>query len=308
MADKCFSKNEQIYCKDDFDRLYGTRCFGCNTLITATDLVRRINDQVFHNTCLTCSRCQRQINTGEQLFRTEENQFVCKDDYDETKKSSFSESSPVSDESEDKTTTSNGSDDEDGANCKRRGPRTTIKAKQLETLKQAFAATPKPSRHMREKLAQETGLNMRVIQVWFQNRRSKERRMKQLSVLGGRRTTGRGNKHEARQERDRLDVSSPESIPTSYQLFHQVTPNHMVHSPIEDFNGNRLTFQLGMMNRSYLDQSMIKGDFPAMDMSHSGSFSFVESLSHEANGALSQYNAGQTLLTTAQMAPGADVW
>lgn len=49
--------------------------------------------------------------------------------------------------------------------AKRRGPRTTIKAKQLETLKSAFAATPKPTRHIREQLAQETGLNMRVIQV-----------------------------------------------------------------------------------------------------------------------------------------------
>jgi len=50
---------------------------------------------------------------------------------------------------------------------KRRGPRTTIKAKQLETLRSAFIATPKPTRHIREQLAQETGLNMRVIQVRF---------------------------------------------------------------------------------------------------------------------------------------------
>ena len=53
---------------------------------------------------------------------------------------------------------------------KRRGPRTTIKAKQLETLKAAFAATPKPTRHIREQLAQETGLNMRVIQVGISTR------------------------------------------------------------------------------------------------------------------------------------------
>ncbi len=52
-----------------------------------------------------------------------------------------------------------------GVGAKRRGPRTTIKAKQLEILKSAFAATPKPTRHIREQLAQETGLNMRVIQV-----------------------------------------------------------------------------------------------------------------------------------------------
>lgn len=48
------------------------------------------------------------------------------------------------------------SDDDDDAN-KRRGPRTTIKAKQLELLKAAFIATPKPSRHIREKLAADTG-------------------------------------------------------------------------------------------------------------------------------------------------------
>lgn len=51
------------------------------------------------------------------------------------------------------------------AGSKRRGPRTTIKAKQLEILKASFNATPKPTRHIREQLAQETGLNMRVIQV-----------------------------------------------------------------------------------------------------------------------------------------------
>lgn len=60
--------------------------------------------------------------------------------------------------------------DEQSAVGKRRGPRTTIKAKQLETLKAAFAATPKPTRHIREQLSRETGLSMRVIQVRFTRR------------------------------------------------------------------------------------------------------------------------------------------
>merc|ERR1712088_825603 len=72
-----------------------------------------------------------------------------------------------------------------GGGTKRRGPRTTIKAKQLEILKLAFDQTPKPTRHIRETLAKDTGLPMRVIQVWFQNKRSKERRMKQLAGRGG---------------------------------------------------------------------------------------------------------------------------
>ncbi|KAL1403175.1 hypothetical protein pipiens_005775 [Culex pipiens pipiens] len=73
---------------------------------------------------------------------------------------------------------------DDGGGSKRRGPRTTIKAKQLEVLKTAFSQTPKPTRHIREQLAKETGLPMRVIQVWFQNKRSKERRLKQLTSMG----------------------------------------------------------------------------------------------------------------------------
>ncbi|CAG5127679.1 unnamed protein product, partial [Candidula unifasciata] len=95
--------------------------------------------------------------------------------------------------------------------AKRRGPRTTIKAKQLETLKAAFATTPKPTRHIREQLAQETGLNMRVIQVWFQNRRSKERRMKQLSALGARRHFFR-NPRRMRILRPGEELDSPDII------------------------------------------------------------------------------------------------
>lgn len=49
-------------------------------------------------------------------------------------------------------------------------PRTTITAKQLETLKTAYNNSPKPARHVREQLSSDTGLDMRVVQVWFQNR------------------------------------------------------------------------------------------------------------------------------------------
>ena len=45
-------------------------------------------------------------------------------------------------------------------------PRTTITQKQLEILKQAYNTSPKPARHVRETLAAETGLDMRVVQVW----------------------------------------------------------------------------------------------------------------------------------------------
>ena len=56
-------------------------------------------------------------------------------------------------------------------------PRTTITAKQLEVLRQNYVVGSKPSRHTREQIATETGLDMRVVQVWFQNRRAKDKRM-----------------------------------------------------------------------------------------------------------------------------------
>ena len=55
-------------------------------------------------------------------------------------------------------------------------PRTTISAKQLEVLRKSYNQTPKPSRHTREQISAETGLDMRVVQVWFQNRRAKDKR------------------------------------------------------------------------------------------------------------------------------------
>ena len=57
-------------------------------------------------------------------------------------------------------------------------PRTTITQKQLDVLKSAYNSSSKPSRPLREQLSQQTGLDMRVVQVWFQNRRAKEKRTK----------------------------------------------------------------------------------------------------------------------------------
>lgn len=65
----------------------------------------------------------------------------------------------------------------DGVDGNKR-PRTTITARQMEVLKEAYKNSPKPARHVREQLAQDTGLDMRVVQVWFQNRRAKEKRLK----------------------------------------------------------------------------------------------------------------------------------
>ncbi|KGL77250.1 LIM/homeobox protein Lhx5, partial [Tinamus guttatus] len=169
-------------------RRFGTKCAGCSQGISPSDLVRKARNKVFHLNCFTCMVCNKQLSTGEELYIIDENKFVCKEDYlnsPSLKEGSLNSVSSCTDRSlspdlqdpmqddtketdnstsSDKETTNN-ENEEQNSGTKRRGPRTTIKAKQLETLKAAFAATPKPTRHIREQLAQETGLNMRVIQL-----------------------------------------------------------------------------------------------------------------------------------------------
>lgn len=148
LTDKCYSRGGRVYCKDDFSREFGTRCAGCNQPIPPTQVVRRAQENVYHLQCFACFICSRQLSTGDEFYLMDDKKLVCKADYEAARA-------------------------RDG-NQKR--PRTTISAKQLEVLRKGYTQTPKPSRHTREQISAETGLDMRVVQVWFQNRRAKDKR------------------------------------------------------------------------------------------------------------------------------------
>uniref|UniRef100_A0A8C2EVU3 LIM homeobox 4 n=1 Tax=Cyprinus carpio TaxID=7962 RepID=A0A8C2EVU3_CYPCA len=153
LADKCFSRAGNVYCKEDFFKRFGTKCASCQQGIPPTQVVRKAQDFVYHLHCFACVMCSRQLATGDEFYLMEDGRLVCKEDYETAKQND---------------------DSETGA----KRPRTTITAKQLETLKSAYKNSPKPARHVREQLSSETGLDMRVVQVWFQNRRAKEKRLK----------------------------------------------------------------------------------------------------------------------------------
>ncbi|CBY30470.1 unnamed protein product [Oikopleura dioica] len=63
---------------------------------------------------------------------------------------------------------------DDDHNGKPKRPRTILTTEQRKKFKAYFdSGGEKPSRKIREKLAAETGLTARVVQVWFQNQRAK---------------------------------------------------------------------------------------------------------------------------------------
>lgn len=134
-------------------RRYGTKCSSCDLGIPPTQVVRRVHGNVYHMQCFACIMCSRQLNTGDEFYLMEDRKLLCKSDYETAKAKGLYGM--------------DGSIDGDQPNKR---PRTTITAKQLDTLKVAYNNSPKPARHVREQLSQDTGLDMRVVQVWFQNR------------------------------------------------------------------------------------------------------------------------------------------
>lgn len=201
LSDKCIAREGKLYCRKDFFKRYGTKCAGCCVGLCPEDLVRRAINKVYHVQCFLCSMCRKQLNTGEQLYLVQGERFLCERCYQVTTQSlaaaaaqstSAAVTTPKQETSKYVTTAHTapspapvipspvgaatlGSSGGGGDN-KRTKPRTSINPQQLELLMQVYSKEQRPSKPLREELMAKTGLDMKVIQVWFQNRRSKEKR------------------------------------------------------------------------------------------------------------------------------------
>ena len=58
--------------------------------------------------------------------------------------------------------------------------RTVLTEKQLSLLKNCYMANPRPDALMKEQMVEMSGLSPRVIRVWFQNKRCKDKKRQQL--------------------------------------------------------------------------------------------------------------------------------
>eukprot|EP00794_Sanderia_malayensis_P009668 gene9668-10655_t len=107
--------------------------------------------------------------------------------------------------------------------------RTVLNEKQLSTLKRCYAANPRPDSIMKQQLVELTGLSARVIRVWFQNKRCKDKK-KSMLIKANEQTT-----REMMQTRLSLHSSSPRSDELSLPgcsppLPSASTPSSAVHS------------------------------------------------------------------------------
>lgn len=71
---------------------------------------------------------------------------------------------------------SNGGSSQKRKDSKTTRVRTVLNEKQLHTLRSCYAANCRPDALMKEQLTEMTGLSARVIRVWFQNKRCKDKK------------------------------------------------------------------------------------------------------------------------------------
>ncbi|XP_049713666.1 LIM/homeobox protein Lhx9 isoform X4 [Loxodonta africana] len=64
----CFAKDGSIYCKEDYYRRFSVqRCARCHLGISASEMVMRARDSVYHLSCFTCSTCNKTLTTGDHF-------------------------------------------------------------------------------------------------------------------------------------------------------------------------------------------------------------------------------------------------
>uniref|UniRef100_A0A3B5B5D0 ISL LIM homeobox 2 n=1 Tax=Stegastes partitus TaxID=144197 RepID=A0A3B5B5D0_9TELE len=163
----CFVRDGKTYCKRDYARLFGIKCAKCNMGFCSSDLVMRARDNVYHMECFRCSVCSRHLLPGDE-FSLQDDELLCRADHDPVSvRHPPHHRNHVHKQSE-KTTR----------------VRTVLNEKQLHTLRTCYNANPRPDALMKEQLVEMTGLSPRVIRVWFQNKRCKDKKksilMKQL--------------------------------------------------------------------------------------------------------------------------------
>ncbi|XP_072227513.1 LIM/homeobox protein LMX-1.2-like isoform X2 [Leuresthes tenuis] len=186
LTSTCYFKDTKLYCRSDYQRLFSTKCCGCLENIAPMELVMRALESVYHLSCFCCCVCERQLCKGDE-FVLKDGQLLCKSDYEKETNllSTVSPDNSDSDKSYDEDLDMKpeaflviGKGSNDSKNPRRaKRPRTILTTQQRRAFKASFEVSSKPCRKVRETLAAETGLSIRVVQVWFQNQRAKMKKL-----------------------------------------------------------------------------------------------------------------------------------
>ncbi|XP_035706379.1 LIM homeobox transcription factor 1-alpha [Folsomia candida] len=208
LSHSCYWRNSKLYCKHDYDRIFGIKCSRCGERVLSQELVMRAANQVFHLNCFVCAACLCPLKKGEQ-FVLRGSQIFCRADFEKELYLLQQANSP---RGSDDVIGDENSRPRDGRRGPKR-PRTILTSAQRRQFKASFEISPKPCRKVREALAKETGLSVRVVQVWFQNQRAK---MKKLQRKAKQDTDSKGDKDSSKDKDEKHKSESSSSEPSGH--------------------------------------------------------------------------------------------
>ncbi|KAK9882002.1 hypothetical protein WA026_018854 [Henosepilachna vigintioctopunctata] len=204
----CFVRDTKLFCRIDYDRLYIKKCLGCSERVAPEELVMRASENIFHLRCFVCVVCGIRLQKGD-LYIIKQGQLFCRADYE--KEVEMMQGFGTVDFPCDDILQLNRS--QDGRRGPKR-PRTILTTQQRRAFKSSFELSPKPCRKVRENLAKDTGLSVRIVQVWFQNQRAKIKKMQKKA-----RQDNKGMEKDLENEEKKLLVKEEEQSPPSSAFF-----------------------------------------------------------------------------------------
>ncbi|XP_055377067.1 LIM homeobox transcription factor 1-beta [Condylostylus longicornis] len=190
LVHSCFTRDGKFYCRLDYERLFiRNRCLGCGDKISSDEFVMKTQENVFHLKCFACVVCGMQLKKGEE-YVIKQGQLFCRIDYEKEVEMMQGYDFYGNDLYPPKM---------DGRRGPKR-PRTILNTQQRRAFKASFEISPKPCRKVRENLAKDTGLSLRIVQVWFQNQRAKVKKIQKKAKQDNHNT--KGNSETDSQESD----------------------------------------------------------------------------------------------------------
>lgn len=176
------------------------KCLGCSEKLGPDELVMKTLDNVFHIQCFVCVVCGSRLQRGEQ-FVIKQGQLFCRPDYEKEVEmlQGYAQDYPCED-----LLTSAKVQAHDGRRGPKR-PRTILTTQQRRAFKASFEVSPKPCRKVREGLARDTGLSVRIVQVWFQNQRAKVKKNQKKGRLDNKANSMSGSNKDTDNSSDEMD-------------------------------------------------------------------------------------------------------
>ncbi|XP_075265848.1 LIM homeobox transcription factor 1-beta-like isoform X2 [Convolutriloba macropyga] len=187
---------EQLYCKTDYEKQFPQFASAEKQSSAETEASRNLLDSVGDS--LSNQNSESSDPTLiDHFFKNENSNHEHENDQLKAENSDNELDSEPKDESDDENDLENSKDKNSSIQQKPCRKRVILTTQQRRAFKAAFDLSSKPCRKVREQLARDTGLSVRVVQVWFQNERAKVKKLakRQQQQQHNHLETGLGSPH-----------------------------------------------------------------------------------------------------------------